>query len=89
LAVVSIACFKQAPGQSLARQGHDQGAGRPHRATFGRRGDAEKDRAEDEEDQEQGWQQRRQRAQQQLAAVQRSCFGGQGRRPARLEHRHQ
>ena len=38
---------------ALARQRHDQRADRAHRAAFGRRGDAQEDRAQHQEDQRQ------------------------------------
>ena len=49
--VVSIAWRISAQVDAPARQRQHEGAGRAHRAAFGRRRDAEEDRAEDEEDQ--------------------------------------
>ena len=51
--VVSSAWRSSAKRQAPARQRHDQRADRAHGAAFGRRGDAEEDRAEHQEDQRQ------------------------------------
>ena len=45
--------LQELPRQPPARERHDQCAGRAHRAAFGRRGHAQEDRAQHEEDQRQ------------------------------------
>ncbi len=49
--VVSIAWRSRLQAQAAARERHDEGAGRAHRAALGRRGHAEEDGAQHEEDQ--------------------------------------
>ena len=51
--VEASACWITSRLQPALGRRHDQRADRAHRAAFGRRGDAEEDRAEHEEDQRQ------------------------------------
>ena len=79
-AVVFIACLA-ATSQAAVDQRQDQRAGRTHRAAFGRRRDAEEDRAEHQEDQRERRESARTRpGGQQLEAAQRARFGRQRRR---------